>query len=946
MMPVPAELVAQVRQAEADWTTGRFAQSFDRYVDLALKRLRQVGEADQLSAADLVILERLAEQATLFGRIAMADGLLSAMAELNRRHGNTRGYRYLHLHRLHLALAAGRLEVVQTILDQLQQDWLGSLDQVDVSAEGLAKWEQGLETPGATEADNRILIARLHAALGGTWAANGQYGPAVRFFDRALAMVANGAAPETHALMLSVSLKRCAALMESGQSEAAAASLAVLHPQVQPVVRAAQKVEWLELSLKLNLTHGNFGAALDHGEQIVEVCAKGGFDHALTAARLNLAQALLLVNHTQSAARLAESVLAEPSSNTAATARAERILALAAERSAAWAGGRSVVDAWRASARPQPAPPSPTATKALPELSAASNFLAFFNDRALSFLWELGQGRIGEATNRFDHMARVFADTDSVLIALRLAGFRMLLAYYQKRTDEAAALAESLAPRLRAAGLRPELWQTLRLAGWCARRAGRPEPEIQHLVAEADSVLAEMSDSLPPADRAIYLLNKWTADEEMLVGLVEEVLTLQSRRDRSIALLRPWRRRALRLGILGLLRRIEALRAKMAAELDRPTRRGMAPPALPPGDTAVLAFLVLPDRLVGFVLARGMVDIWVKPLSRLELRQRVAGLHRGIRAQCMNIPGQGDRDLGLAGDDPPPGRAGDALTDGDDLSSAIGLPAVLDRLPARIRKVIFVADDVLNGCPFAAFTWRNRPLVESMAVTVSFSTGGATTRPCRGGRLDALVVGVSGGAPPGDGLPAIPPLPNTVAETEALLPWFTAHCGAVTHLMGDEAGREALVAALGRADYVHFAGHGIFRPEAPHRSGLVLTAGGRAQLLSLADLSAMDLGRIRHATLSSCWSADSFVLPGRRIISLPETLWRAGTDSVLASLWPVDDVVAVRFMTRFHDYLGAMDRAEALRRTQCDCLAGLLGDEALTSFFWAGFVLYGATGRL
>jgi CHAT domain-containing protein len=117
----------------------------------------------------------------------------------------------------------------------------------------------------------------------------------------------------------------------------------------------------------------------------------------------------------------------------------------------------------------------------------------------------------------------------------------------------------------------------------------------------------------------------------------------------------------------------------------------------------------------------------------------------------------------------------------------------------------------------------------------------------------------------------------------------------------------------------------------------------QAEVLSLRELYRMNLNRLQHVTLSSCWSADNFILPGRWIISLPETFWRAGAKSILACLWPVVDSFAVSFMRRFYERLAKLPRDEALRLTQVDCLKGNLpncnGMEISSPIYWAGFQL-------
>ncbi|MDJ0531354.1 MAG: CHAT domain-containing protein [Xenococcaceae cyanobacterium MO_207.B15] len=159
-----------------------------------------------------------------------------------------------------------------------------------------------------------------------------------------------------------------------------------------------------------------------------------------------------------------------------------------------------------------------------------------------------------------------------------------------------------------------------------------------------------------------------------------------------------------------------------------------------------------------------------------------------------------------------------------------------------------------------------------------------------------------------------------------------------------EPSKQAVIENLADATLVHIACHGIFEYNRPDQSGLVLVANSNAEILSLRELSNLDLTQLRHATLSSCWAADHFVLPGRWIISVPETLWRSGTQSILGCLWQVSDKVAVPFMADFYENLKRHPRDKALQLTQLKCLKNQLPDchnRTDNLFFWAGFNLYG-----
>jgi len=201
-----------------------------------------------------------------------------------------------------------------------------------------------------------------------------------------------------------------------------------------------------------------------------------------------------------------------------------------------------------------------------------------------------------------------------------------------------------------------------------------------------------------------------------------------------------------------------------------------------------------------------------------------------------------------------------------------------------------------------------------------------------------------------------PPLPGVPVELQHVTDWLAAR-GLNCQRLDDvtRATRwpaKATVAEwLPRAALFHIACHGIFNPDQPDGSGMVFVPSpNQWEVLSLRELSALNLTGLQHATLSSCWSADHFVLPGRWIISLPETLYRAGAHSVLGCLWPVDDRVGVGLMRRFYEYLNQHPRDEALRRAQLDCLRYQLPDDRLADqahpVFWAGYNLYGDCRRL
>ena len=89
------------------------------------------------------------------------------------------------------------------------------------------------------------------------------------------------------------------------------------------------------------------------------------------------------------------------------------------------------------------------------------------------------------------------------------------------------------------------------------------------------------------------------------------------------------------------------------------------------------------------------------------------------------------------------------------------------------------------------------------------------------------------------------------------------------------------------------------------RAGLLLGRGtGDDAFLRASRVAGMKLGA-RLAVLSGCQSAGATTLDGEGAIGLAGAFLCAGTSSVVATLWPVEDRVAQRFADAFYAQLAA-----------------------------------------
>jgi hypothetical protein len=394
-------------------------------------------------------------------------------------------------------------------------------------------------------------------------------------------------------------------------------------------------------------------------------------------------------------------------------------------------------------------------------------------------------------------------------------------------------------------------------------------------------------------------------------------------------------------------------RAAIAEEVLRGRRtEGDAEPAAAPqppsllqamlderSDEATLSFLVLPRETIAMLTWRPGVRAEVVPITRLDLRLRVATWH-AAQASASS------RERGLmigTGDATGANRKSQVAT--NTLLADLGLDALLAELPERVKTLRIVPDDALHGVPWAALRLHERFLVQRFALII-----GHGSEPLRArGRLRfdakrALLVGVA--AQSGD-FQALAAVPLELDRVQQALDARRAQITRLDDASSPRPGRQVLLAALPTVQWWHAACHGIFVADRPDQSGLVLVPapGQPHEVLSVRDLAGFDLSGLQHAVLSSCWSADSFVAPGRWIVSLPETLWRAGVRVVLASLWPVKDELGPAFLERYYGYLDTSTPPQALQRVQCDCIEGRLtldpGSRPASALkLWAGFQIH------
>jgi Uncharacterized protein conserved in bacteria len=162
---------------------------------------------------------------------------------------------------------------------------------------------------------------------------------------------------------------------------------------------------------------------------------------------------------------------------------------------------------------------------------------------------------------------------------------------------------------------------------------------------------------------------------------------------------------------------------------------------------------------------------------------------------------------------------------------------------------------------------------------------------------------------------------------------------------GFDASREtAMSSNVGQYQIVHFATHGFLNSEHPELSGLVFTTTDRNGvktngLMPLHDIYSLELSA-ELTVLSACQTALGKEIKGEGLVGLAHGFMAAGSKSVVASLWKVDDRATAVLMADFYESMlqKGMSPAAALRAAKLKMMRDKQWREP---YYWAGFELQG-----
>jgi CHAT domain-containing protein len=159
--------------------------------------------------------------------------------------------------------------------------------------------------------------------------------------------------------------------------------------------------------------------------------------------------------------------------------------------------------------------------------------------------------------------------------------------------------------------------------------------------------------------------------------------------------------------------------------------------------------------------------------------------------------------------------------------------------------------------------------------------------------------------------------------------------------MGSAATEKNLKESIGDYAIVHLATHGYVDSENP-RFSFLLTADAQGEdgVFSIQEILQAKINA-ELIILSACETAvGSGALPDNNVSgSMAMAFMSAGAESVVSSLWSVDDISTAKIMTSFYSRYGNERIGQSFRLAQLE----LMKTEGYSHpFFWGPFILYGS----
>lgn len=256
-------------------------------------------------------------------------------------------------------------------------------------------------------------------------------------------------------------------------------------------------------------------------------------------------------------------------------------------------------------------------------------------------------------------------------------------------------------------------------------------------------------------------------------------------------------------------------------------------------------------------------------------------------------------------------------------------------------------------------------LLDRLKLRIVASTRNLSTMGTDVGRRNAVLVGAPNYGTKG----TIAPLPGTKTEVENIMAMMISGGRTTSLLTGDLASERSIKSEISKPKILHIATHGFFLQDLPEntdkdvfgvslevakenpllRAGLMLSGAEAAMeqaspkevrdadngILTAYEAMLLDLSGTELVVLSACETGLGEVRAGEGVYGLQRAFQIAGAQSIIMSLWKVNDEATQLLMTRFYqNWLRGDNRFTAFEKAQLS-----LKEQFPEPYYWGAFVM-------
>ena len=256
--------------------------------------------------------------------------------------------------------------------------------------------------------------------------------------------------------------------------------------------------------------------------------------------------------------------------------------------------------------------------------------------------------------------------------------------------------------------------------------------------------------------------------------------------------------------------------------------------------------------------------------------------------------------------------------------------------------LIILPDGLLRSIPFEALNQNalnpNSFLIQKHSVRylLSFRSQQQLKQPHGRGRMLAMAPKFDESAS-ADSNQNLPPLANNLKEAEEVTRILNGHL-----LPQAESEKAKILELIQDFSVLHLATHAITDDQTPENSYLALGSEGSDNALFVNEIYAMNVST-QLVTLSACNTGGGKLNRGEGALSLARAFFYSGTQSLVTSLWNVNDATAVELMTDFYQNLSeGNSKSLSLAKSKRSFLDRWKGSALVHPYYWSSFRLQGS----